>query len=1438
LRRRSVGEKVYRAAPPSIPPEARAGPQAGTAARMVGLSARYDPSAVEASSRALWKTREIPAVPGSLGPPSGPVTRQFLWPPGAGESPLDWLARIVSADVAARFLAGNGRRAIGMVPRREEAATTDATTEHGQAEAVAAWTAGGSPTGFGTPEGASRRQRMIEALTHSGLLDVREFPFRSCPVCETPRTPATIVYQSERGPAYLVRFLVRDAVPSTSLLVWTDNPWKLLGTTAVLVSPDLTYVTAVYRRRGVVERIVLSKSALPRLRSWLPGCELEILEERPGGELSGTPFVHPLVTECPPLSRLEPPTGTVLASSDVGESGTGIVGLVPRHGAADSQAAATLRVEGPVVVTPRGRIPEEPRHKYSGLPMDAADAFVLRDLRESGLIFAELTVQRGVPHCGICGSGLIWLPGRAWCLEMARLPGPVEREFSRLLPTDALPPPRDVVPWPLSAISPTDDPSAPILLECAGCDRLHVPGFTGACECGRPDPQPVRRELLPAFSETLSQWAEVGPGEAVELFVPDRRRVPAVLHHLVAREASGVRAGELRLIRLPTMVSDSDAELLGEGGCADALRAALVRATAAGRRPSHFSDRYRHEARRLRKVWQLARTVLEIMRSDGVRVDIDFPVAHLDELPDEDRAFLSRFERVRNEVRAHFEVLELGAALERLAHFMEQDVGTGYLPLARARLDPTSAVAARASTCQVLARVVYLWIELFAPIAPFTAEVLAQAFRPDSPSLFERPLTPVEDALVDSAREQEFDRWVEFAEALRSARRQVGLPADAILPRVVLLVAEEPLANELQRVAPVLSRVGRTGQIEIDSPNRAWAGRRIEARPIPAEIQRVYGGRTGRILHLLERLPGRKAMEGMRAGTLNVVLDGETVRILPGMLEFLESLPECVVPVPWRDGEILLIDPTESATGSLPSLSLDGLGVVRHVARRLRKAALPSPPERILAAASGALAGELQHHAVAIAAHLGCARFQLAGDEVRFPLSERSTGRTRRGDRWAIWIPGAPVSPPRQKRPRARPRGARIRQPEIAEVAIDPAADEAERLRGGGIEELTDRLAEDLGRSLVGPTKMAAAWDAGFQTVESFRGAPFDRLAAVPGFGPYVAAEVVRRYGGSAPPRIPRLAPLRPLRRRSAPTRPATAPSSRPALPEPSPAPPPARVLPEPAPSPPSLPPEELAAAPEPVLRAPRAPPRAQPPKLEVLSGPQRPIGAPVVTPLGPFAGPQVTPVSPLPPLAPPSVPPGPVPGAPIEAPAPPRRTEPLVPSPFEPRPVPIAPPPPPAPKGIEIWKGPDAESAWTSFLEITANGDRGVCITREPPGARRASLGQRIVQVVWLSNIPLGPANPTARPGDLDGLEFGIETELKGRDAKAIFLESLEYLVTIHGLARITAFLTKLDAAAREQGARIMVPLRTGLMDPNDLQSIAGNFRGRPDSSGTDAPS
>src|SRR5262249_16355744 len=85
-----------------------------------------------------------------------------------------------------------------------------------------------------------------------------------------PWPPAPLRHEGEPGPGSLSCFPLRGSDPPTSLLGWTDALWKLLGTTAVLVGAELTYVTVQYRRRGESERLVTVASSLDRLQAWLP----------------------------------------------------------------------------------------------------------------------------------------------------------------------------------------------------------------------------------------------------------------------------------------------------------------------------------------------------------------------------------------------------------------------------------------------------------------------------------------------------------------------------------------------------------------------------------------------------------------------------------------------------------------------------------------------------------------------------------------------------------------------------------------------------------------------------------------------------------------------------------------------------------------------------------------------------------------------------------------------------------------------------------------------------------------------------------------------------------------------------------------------------------------------------------------------------------------
>ncbi|MFI5415445.1 MAG: hypothetical protein ACHQ16_07310, partial [Candidatus Lutacidiplasmatales archaeon] len=312
---------------------------------MERLAPRYEPTEVEAASRAFWAERARRRDAGASANRSGRPVRQFLGTLTPADSIATMLQRTVIADAESRYLGLSGRRADWSLRLRSP------WVGPAKEETVARLLRAGVGGPSGDPEGlAERRRWMLGHLADARVLVSRDLPLRVCPTCRTPRTPETIVYDAEPGHAYLVRFGIPDEAEPTSLLVWTDEVWKLLGTVALLVNPETTYVVARFTRRDATERVILSRAALDRLTHWLPGSTIDVLEEKLGADLAGGTYTHPLTLEYPPLSVLGSPAGSVVASNDVSDTGTGIVTLTPSHGAGDAAVARAHRMEGPSVV--------------------------------------------------------------------------------------------------------------------------------------------------------------------------------------------------------------------------------------------------------------------------------------------------------------------------------------------------------------------------------------------------------------------------------------------------------------------------------------------------------------------------------------------------------------------------------------------------------------------------------------------------------------------------------------------------------------------------------------------------------------------------------------------------------------------------------------------------------------------------------------------------------------------------------------------------------------------------------------------------------------------------------------------------------------------------------------------------------------------------------
>ncbi|MCI4365822.1 MAG: class I tRNA ligase family protein, partial [Thermoplasmata archaeon] len=1087
------------------------------------LAERYRPGDTERSARELWAARGFPRGDGVVGRSTAPIVRQFEGTLTPGDDPALVALRAVAADADARYLALAGRRALGTLRRDGE--PPEEVTEN-LLRALSVWTGGAA----GQPVDSADRRSQVEAIlgrmAARGLVATRDSSLRICPSCGQARSPERIIYQQEEGDTYLIRFPIPEGDGYVQALVWVDAPWRLLGASALLVNPNLPYVIARYRRRGVDERILTSRPSLERIQEWLPGAELEVLEEGPGSRWQGRAYQYPLRNEFPMGGDLLPPAGTVLAVPDVGDSGTGIVPLVPGHGGTDAQIADRLGVSGWPLVTARGQLATNLSHKYSGLDVPTASEFVARDLSESGGVFARLRVRRGVPHCSICGTALVWAPGRAWCLEPSRLPPERRDLYHRLLPRDPPVGQVEVAAWPVSEPQTSSPgPRTVTLLECPRCERLEPLGAGPKCPCGA-QRNPVSRRLLPSISGALGAWARFDPfppGDSVWLYMNERRRAPTLVHHLAVMASVPGVPSDVGLTLLPGVPEGGLPELAVQLG-ADALRAALVRGQDRERAGLTFADRCHQEARRLERWWNLARETLD--RCDpSLLATFSQPIAgSLAELEPEDRAVLARWERVRLAALADYDHQAPGVALRRVARFLANDLET-YNGRVRTRLDKPGTTPSRRAALRTLHYMLRGSAVLLAPVAPHIAETVYGALVPGRTSLFESSIDPLDSTLLDEDAIRAWDRWGSVLHAVDRFRRSVGLGPTVPVPVVTVLVGTDEMAQSLRTDRPTIERLTNVTRFEAFGPSGAWPGRQRSVEPVVAEIQRAYPAEASQILHVLRRMPARRRSEAGATDELSVVVHGLSRKIFPSMVEYVERLPDRVVAVPWALGEMYAQLPAHQPvpTRTPPPVSPDAFRLISRVERALAKGAARAPPETgpVLIAALDPLASELRGVGRPLALYFGVPEVRVVAPGAEFLRADCLFGRTRTGVRWWVLLPGRARRLPRTKHrehraalPRVRPH---LSTPELHLGEVDFTSDE-EVTRGEQIRTLGQDLDAVLGAPLMGPTKVAGAWALGLRSVADFGSAPFEQIMGLPGFGRPIAESLVSKLGGVVPP--------------------------------------------------------------------------------------------------------------------------------------------------------------------------------------------------------------------------------------------------------------------------------------------------------------------------------
>jgi isoleucyl-tRNA synthetase len=256
----------------------------------------------------------------------------------------------------------------------------------------------------------------LKVIFERGLLirDFRISPY--CPRCETSLSDHEMgqpdVYQTVSDPSVTVRFPLvtlpegaNKHLEGADLLVWTTTPWTLVSNTAVAVHPDELY--AIARKAGHGDRVVVADALWPRVlgEGW------HVVDRVRGSELAGATY-RPPFTLVPVTGAHKVVTGSFVTTED----GTGLVHIAPAFGADDME---TGRAHGlPVVKPVRGDGHfEDSVPLIGGMFFKEADAVLIRDLDDRGVLFASDRHEHSYPHCWRCHTPLLYYALPSWYIR-------------------------------------------------------------------------------------------------------------------------------------------------------------------------------------------------------------------------------------------------------------------------------------------------------------------------------------------------------------------------------------------------------------------------------------------------------------------------------------------------------------------------------------------------------------------------------------------------------------------------------------------------------------------------------------------------------------------------------------------------------------------------------------------------------------------------------------------------------------------------------------------------------------------------------------------------------------------------------------------------------------------------------------------------------------
>ncbi len=252
---------------------------------------------------------------------------------------------------------------------------------------------------------------IINELWQKGLIyrGFKVMPFSTSLGTPLSNFEAGLNYQDVQDPAITITFPLRGDT-STSFLAWTTTPWTLPSNLALALGEDIVYATIQDPSREN-KKFILAEALIEK---YFKKDQVQILETKRGSELVGIEYL-PLFDFY--KDKTKPHFSSLLSAHVTTEAGTGIVHMAPAFGEDDFVACQKLGIKPVCPIDSNGKFSSE-IPPYTGMYVKEADKKIISDLKASGRLFKQDTLQHAYPYCYRTDTPLIYRIVGSWFVKV------------------------------------------------------------------------------------------------------------------------------------------------------------------------------------------------------------------------------------------------------------------------------------------------------------------------------------------------------------------------------------------------------------------------------------------------------------------------------------------------------------------------------------------------------------------------------------------------------------------------------------------------------------------------------------------------------------------------------------------------------------------------------------------------------------------------------------------------------------------------------------------------------------------------------------------------------------------------------------------------------------------------------------------------------------